>query len=203
MLDHLIWGTNDLERGIDDIEERTGVRAAHGGNHPGLGTRNALLSLGENRYLEIIAPDPAQGNVSDLAVQLAELGQAWLMSWVVRVDDMEELVVRGKEHSYPIAKVSESRRKPDGKVLRWSFATIEDRGLLPHVPGFIKWEGTAHPSQDAPIGCNLVRLEIEAQHPEDVRALLTAFRLGVDVRKGATERLKATLDTAKGRVELS
>jgi hypothetical protein len=153
--------------------------------------------------LEIIAPDPAQGNVSGLSAQLAELEQACLISWVARVDDMEELVVRGKEHGYPIAKVSESRRRPDGAVLRWSFATIEDRGLLPHVPGFIEWGGTAHPSQDAPIGCNLVRLEIEAQHPEAARDLLTAFRLDVDVRKGDTERLKATLDTAKGQVELS
>ena len=80
---------------------------------------------------------------------------------------------------------------------------MEGRCILPHVPGLIEWGGTAHPSQDAPIGCNLVRLEIEAQHPEEVRALLAAFRLGVDVRKGASEKLKATLDTAKGRVELS
>ena len=202
MIDHLIWGTSDLKQGIEEIDERTGVRAAHGGSHLSLGTRNALLSLGESRYLEIIAPDPAQGNISDLATQLAELEQACLISWVARVDDMEKLVVRGKEHGYPIAKVSESRRKPDGTVLRWSFATIAGRGLLPHVPGFIEWGGTAHPSQDAPIGCSLVRSEIEAQYPEDVRALLAVFRLGLDVRKGVTERLTATLDTLKGQIEL-
>ncbi len=203
MLDHLIWGTHDLERGIEEIAERTGVRAAPGGSHPGLGTRNALLSLGESRYLEIIAPDPEQENVSDLAARLTELHEACLISWVARVDDMEELVVRGKEHGYPITKVTESRRKPNGTVLRWSFATIEGRGLLPHVPGFIEWEGMVHPGQDAPKGCNLVRLEIEARRPENVRAFLATFRLGVDVREGDTEGLHATLDTVKGRVELS
>ena len=203
MIDHLIWGTPDLEQGIEEIAERTGVRATPGGSHPGLGTRNALLSLGEDRYLEIIALDPAQGAASDLATQLTELDGGCFISWVARIEDMGELVVRSRERGYPITEVSESRQRPDGTLLHWSFATVDGRGLLPHVPGFIEWGGSAHPGQDAPIGCNLVRLQLEAQHPEEAKALLAAFRLGMDVRKGATEKLTATLDTVRGRIELS
>jgi Glyoxalase-like domain len=60
MLDHLVLATPDLDRTVDDVERRFGVRASAGGQHRGMGTRNALLSLGERTYLEIVGPDATQ-----------------------------------------------------------------------------------------------------------------------------------------------
>ena len=51
LLDHVLLGCNDLDRGIAFVEEHTRVRAAFGGVHPGRGTQNALLSLGERRWM--------------------------------------------------------------------------------------------------------------------------------------------------------
>src|ERR1700719_1180269 len=35
LLDHVLLGCNDLDRGIDFVEQHTGVRATFGGAHPG------------------------------------------------------------------------------------------------------------------------------------------------------------------------
>src|SRR6266481_9254075 len=91
MLDHILLGCNDLQRGIDFVEQHTGVRAAFGGVHPGRGTQNALLSLGTRRYLEIIAPDPQQHTDNPLAKHLLGLKEPRLVGWAAHPDDLQVL----------------------------------------------------------------------------------------------------------------
>ena len=59
-LDHLVYAVPDLAAGVAAITALLGVAPSPGGPHPGLGTRNFLVSLGESCYLEIIGPDPEQ-----------------------------------------------------------------------------------------------------------------------------------------------
>src|SRR5258708_34129946 len=63
LLDHILLGCNDLDKGIEFVQEGTGVLPAIGGGHPGRGTRNALPPRGGRRYLVIIAPPPPQSAI--------------------------------------------------------------------------------------------------------------------------------------------
>src|SRR5215467_1501502 len=162
-LDHILLGCNDLERGIAFVEKRTGIPAAFGGVHPGRGTQNALISLGEpsrrelnpRRYLEIIAPDPKQSSVGQYSV-IQNLKEPRLIGWAAHRDDLDQFAERlhhkGIEFEGPQPG---SRQRPDGKVLHWKALRLkDDNGSL--LPFFIEWSAdTTHPSVDAPRGCHL------------------------------------------------
>src|SRR5258707_4964572 len=97
LLDHILLGCNDLDRGIELVEQNLGVRAAIGGVHSGRGTRNALLSLGERRYLEIIAPDPAQHEIVRFP-QIRQMTDPRLLGWAVHPPDIAAIANRLREN---------------------------------------------------------------------------------------------------------
>ena len=108
LLDHILLGCSDLDRCITFVEEHTGVRAAFGGVHPGRGTQNALLSLGERRYLEIIAPDPAQPDAKNpLVTDLKKLSEPRLVNWAAHPGDLAAFAKKLRE-----AGVASKGRRP-------------------------------------------------------------------------------------------
>jgi glyoxalase-like protein len=206
VLDHILLGCNDLDNGIAFVEERTGVRAAFGGVHPGRGTRNALLSLDQRRYLEIIAPDPKQSSVQEFAARqlktIRELNSPHLIGWAVHPGQIE--VLARKLNAAGVATHGPfpgSRARPDGRVLNWKSVSLADdrNGLLPF---FSEWSADSlHPSVDAPGGCHLERFAIAGPDPAELSNTLQ--RLGIDapVERGEKPQLRARIAGPKGKLE--
>jgi hypothetical protein len=203
LLDHILLGCNDLDRGIELVEENTGVRPAIGGVHPGRGTRNALLSLGERRYLEVIAPDPAQSEIVHFP-QLRSMIDPRLIGWAVHPPDITAVAKQLRENKIAFAGPEDgSRKRPDGRILNWKTINLADdrHGLLPF---FIEWSAdTVHPSKDAPAQCTLDYLEILSDEPDELSA--TMKRLGLDllVQRSDKPCLRALITGPKGDLGLS
>jgi Glyoxalase-like domain len=203
-LDHILLGINDLERGIAWVEQRTGVRALFGGVHPGRGTRNALLSLGPRRYLEIIAPDPQQPLQGESPAQpLAAMQEPQLFNWAVHTDDIAAAAKRAVAAGFAIDGPTDgSRTRPDGKTLRWKACRLkEDRGGL--LPFFIQWDrDSVHPSEDARTGCVLKRFYMQSPAVPELEKLCQSLGLDVGVEKSANTLLRAIIASPGGQIAL-
>ena len=203
LLDHIILGCNDLDRGIEAVEEATGVRPAIGGVHPGRGTRNALLSLGERRYLEIIAPDPAQEKI-DHFPRIRQMTEPRLIGWAVHPPDIAAVAKQLSENKIAFTGPDDgSRKRPDGRVLNWKTINLaDDRGGL--LPFFIEWSAdSVHPSKDVPAHCDLDYFEILSADPEEFSSVLKRIGLDLPVQRSDKARLHTLISGPKGDAKLS
>ena len=206
LLDHILLGCNDLERGIALVYQHSGVRAAFGGVHPGAGTQNALLSLGESRYLEIIAPDPKQPSSVDSRNLKALTDDPVLVGWAVHRADIDAFAVRLKKQGFVIeGPMPGSRKRPDGRVLTWKVMRLKDDPTQ-LLPFFIEWSADSiHPSVDSPQGCRLMRFEAFAPDA-DARAVsgqVKALDLDLPLAEGGNSLLVATIAGPKGQLEVT
>jgi len=182
MLDHIILGCNV---------------------HPGRGTRNALLSLGERRYLEIIAPDPAQSEIAHFP-QIRSMTDPRLIGWAVHPLDIAAIAKQLRENKVAFQGPDDgSRKRPDGRVLNWKTINLADdrHGLLPF---FIEWSAdSVHPSKDAPSRCKLEYFEILSAEPDELASTLKRIGIDFPVQRSDKARLHALISGPKGDVKLS
>ena len=205
-VDHVLLGIGDLDHGMTRVQQMTGVMPAMGGSHPGVGTRNALLALGGRRYLEIIAPDPAQTEFK-FRIDLRKLSGPRLITWAAATKDAEAVAKRARESGFEVFGPQEgSRARPDGKVLRWKTLAVKSDLAADNVdpiPFFIEWAADSlHPSQDSPGGCELAALEFDHPKPAEVRNVLARLGIEEKVSRRERSRLVATLRTPKGTLKL-
>ena len=159
--DHIAISAASLSEGADWIENLLGQPLAAGGNHPTMGTHNALLSLGPAEYLEVIAIDAdADGPTHPRWFALDRFdGPPRLTNWICRTRDLNAALNASPAGAGRTMALSRGD-------LRWQMA-VPSNGELPFddcFPALIQWDGP-HPAPRLPDhGCRLNCLEIG--HPE-------------------------------------
>ena len=203
-IDHIVYAAPNLAAGTAAVEALVGMSAAPGGPHPGMGTRNTLMSLGDDVYLEIIAPDPEQPDPPNgRPFDIDAMSEGQLITFAIHasegetIEDVTAAMAACGEDPGPISAMS--RVKPDGEEIHWSLTMSAGPGLVPFV---IEWGDTTHPATVTPTGCTLVSLSGTHPDPDHIRALHSAIGIDVDVAAGDTVTFEATLDTPNGRVTL-
>lgn len=160
-LDHIIFaaGPEGLEKTAARLGSLLGVDTLNGGVHPRFGTRNRLIPLATDRYLEIVEvldhPAADKAPYGQAVRARSEAGGGWL-GWVVSVDDIKPYEERlGRE------SVEGSRTFPDGRRLVWRQLGVKGLQADPQLPYFVQWDAEESVLPRALDGqIELIRMEI-------------------------------------------
>lgn len=203
ILDHFAWATPDLDAAMDMFERLSGVRPAHGGSHPGMGTRNALASLGPGLYLALDGPDPAQPLIDNNGARMKALARPDLFLFAVATDDLDAAERALNGHGIETRRTPGARMTRAGTRLEWDFLDTPGHDLGPAMPHVTRWRTPHHPSAEAPGGCRMLRFEVGFPEPERLRPLYEALGLTVDIVPSARAGLRLALQGQGNPFELT
>ena len=200
-IDHFMYAVPSLDEGMLWAKDTFGIEAAYGGEHVGLGTRNALMSLGST-YLEIIAPDPAQPQAGTFGERLAALSEGGLVTWCA--EDVLSVVASnlsdlGVNTSGPNRT---KRQTTDGNVMEWELLSPSTSPYGGCMPFFIDWLDCANPKDTNPIAGEFQSMSISTPDAQNLKRILNAIGLDIPVDSGE-QSLSVSIASKKGDVVLS
>lgn len=205
-IDHLLFGVPDLQEGIGIIHSLLGESPVPGGKHPGVGTHNALLSLGSSTYLEVIAPDPSQEVLDrDLPYGLSGLVEPGLITWAVRPGDMSAHIQQTEALGMETRIKNGSRMKPDGKLLKWRSALpnppleIDGQEFTGLIPFAIEWQSAQHPANSTPGELKLDSLQLIHPCLNLLSKLIGSLALPCSAEEGDMAGIKARIEVEPNR----
>lgn len=209
-VDHVSYAAEQdgLRATAERLSQRIGVEPVDGGIHPRFGTRNVILPLAHDRYVEIVEvldhPASDKAPFGQAVRARSEAGGGWL-GWVIAVDDISTV-----EHRIGREAVDGNRYRPDGVELKWRQVGVNGLISDPQLPFFVQWaDQTVHPSVGAHTQVTIDGLQI-AGDPERVREWLdlppdrvsTVIDFTFVAPHGTPGLLAVTFDTPAGKVTI-
>ena len=157
----VILGVGDLDASSEHFAD-LGFVVLDGGVHPGLGTANRVIPLG-NAYLELLGVvDRGEAEASLFGRSLLGriAGGDRLVRWSIRTHDIQQVSAR-----LGLSAERRERRRPDGSLLTWQAAGLELSLLDAWLPFFMQWDTDADYPGATPVAhpvgeCSLSWLEV-------------------------------------------
>jgi len=185
--DHVQIAVSDLDDAAARFHADHGLRSLAGGHHPGRGTANRIIPLGDS-YLELITiTDVAEAanQPTSLRVARALAERAFMPVWIVRTDDLgreRERLLRLGLALPPLA--AGSRQKPDGTWLEWRMQELVAEAIPSPLPFLIEWLAPPEnhpgwlPEADPQRNVRFQSLVLSHPYPAPARRLLSTVLRG-------------------------
>ena len=201
-----MYAVSDLDEAIFEFEHKLGVTPIFGGYHKTFGTKNALINLNNQTYLELLASDDTNTSVARprwMGIDFLLKNQ--ITRWAVksnRLDKDSEVLKKYKPNMGEIKRGS--RNTADGSLLEWELIMPLPKPEVELIPFFLDWSTTEkHPSELLPdMGCELLKLYATHPNPDKITSLLGILQCDLEVIKSDITAIKLVIKCPKGIIEI-
>ena len=193
-IDHLTLAINDFEKGIQELQERTGVKPRDIGRDALLGTQSAVVSLGEHTFLQVLAPDPKadpEGIDPELKPLVLDRINAFSeltpFGWAVGTHNFERSrILLGRAGIRMTDLAAGNLKKGWGRGIEWEWSRITrpDSRVTPVV--LRREQDGRRPQDRAPGDCTLSEFRIFSRNYKLLHGLVAVTLLDV-ATEGAEE----------------
>ena len=202
-IDHIVYTVPDLEQAMDDLEQRLGIRPVFGGYHSTKGTKNALINLGNESYLEILAIDEQNTKISMPRWMGVDLeGPAQITRWSLKSEDLQQDSQILQEYHPEMGVIEGGQRSmTDGRLLTWEMILPLAAPRVELMPFMTDWQRSEiHPTQELPEGCELLGMRFFHPDPGRANEYLENLGVEVEVREGVKVEIKVEIKCSEGIV---
>lgn len=200
-IDHLVYCVRDLKEAIAQFENEFGISPAIGGRHIHKGTHNAIVNLGNNSYLEILAIDHSNESVKgDRWMGIDLLEESKMTRWALKSIDLKSDVKAIQKINPDLCEISQGQRiTPDGKTLKWSMSLPLSKPEVEIIPFFVDWsQSDVYPTDNLSQTCELINVEFSHPKPKEIIDCYEELDFGLDVLENDVVNFKASFIGPKG-----
>lgn len=183
----------------------TGIAPSFGGYHLTQGTKNALVNLGNQCYLEILAADSTNEKITPprwMGIDLIKNAQ--VTRWCLKSKDLEKDSEVLKNHQSTLGTIYGGQRKTStGDLLAWEMILPLASPKVDLLPFMVDWSNSSvHPTDNLPSQCQLLAINFYHPKPKTLQPYFEELGVKHTIKKGNSSLIKLTLETQKGIIEV-
>ncbi len=204
-IDHIVYCVPNLNEAIELLENKLGVRAVVGGQHLSQGTKNALIYLGDEIYLEILAIDESNTTIDSprwMGIDLVDTAK--ITRWAIKAEDINTDSRLLSEYQKDMGKVSGgSRKMTNGNTLTWQIAMPLESPEIEVVPFVTDWtKSKNHPTDSLDHQCKLLELRLNHPNPEEIQNLFIQMAIDIKIYKSTKPSIEIIIQCPNGTLQL-
>ncbi len=184
------------------MAKELGVRPSLGGIHPNQGTRNALLHLGQETYLELLAIDNSNKAVQPprwMGIDL--ITKPTITRWALKSSDLMEDRAIVKKYDPQMSTIQQGQRQTNsGALLTWQILQPLADPVIELVPFMVDWGSSPHPTDTLESGCRLQSVQLFHPGADRVQKIINELDIQMIIQQSDKEKIRVSIQGRNGRI---